>query len=202
MWGTGEWRAFRPAATRSYRQKKMTADNQTSALTSRACRVSVLRSFEIRAGKMSSIFNSSRVAEHPLIRRLSALSMDCNNFVIFGSGPLLVHGLRSRISDLDIVARGTAWERAKMLGEPTKGPINGEDMIHFWGGLIEVSSGWVPGEWDVDELIDSADIVEGFRFAKLSDVLLYKKSLRRGKDIPDIAAIEAYTCSGLSGIAS
>ena len=89
-----------------------------------------------------------------------------------------------------------------MLGESVVGPLNGAPMIHFWGGLIEVSHGWVPGEWDINELIDSADIVEGFRFAKLADVLLYKQSLMREKDALDIVAIEANINSSLQQISS
>jgi hypothetical protein len=130
------------------------------------------------------------LAEHPLIRRLSMLKLDPDDFVIFGSGPLLAHGIRSDVGDLDIVARGPAWERAARLGEPTIGVLNGAPMIHFWGGLIEVSQGWISADWDADQLIDDADIVEGLRFARLEYVLSYKQSLRRAKDMADIVAIQ------------
>ena len=141
---------------------------------------------------MQEFSQYSHVTGHPFVRRLATLGMDRDHFVIFGSGPLLVHGIRSRIGDLDIVARGPAWERACAIGEWTVGRLDGEAMIHFWGGLIEVSRGWVPGEWDIDRLIDGADLIQGFRFAKLENVLLYKRSLKREKDILDILAIEDY----------
>ena len=146
---------------------------------------------------MQRFSGAIHIAEHPLMRRLSALDLDRDHFVIFGSGPLLVYGLRSKVSDLDIVARGSAWDRAKKLGELTIGPLNRAPMVHFWGGLIEVSRGWVPDEWDADKLIDEANVIEGFRFATLPNVLRYKRSLKRAKDIPDIVAIEAYLRSGL-----
>ena len=50
------------------------------------------------------------LSENKLMRRLAMLvtelDLDRRDFVIFGSGPLLAHGLRSGIRDLDIVARG------------------------------------------------------------------------------------------------
>ena len=53
------------------------------------------------------------LSENKLIRRLikivAELDLDHRDFVIFGSGPLLAHGLRRRIGDLDVVARGPAW---------------------------------------------------------------------------------------------
>ena len=140
--------------------------------------------------RTASAVRQGPLVEHPLIRRLSMLKLDPAHFVIFGSGPLLAHGIRSEVGDLDIVARGAAWERAERLGESTIGVLNGAPMIHFWGGLIEVSQGWISADWDADQLIDEADIVEGLRFAHLEHVLLYKQSLRRDKDIADIIAIQ------------
>jgi hypothetical protein len=56
--------------------------------------------------------HSAALSEDRLIRRLvklaTELDLDQSDFVIFGSGPLLAHGLRRRIRDLDVVARGTA----------------------------------------------------------------------------------------------
>ena len=54
---------------------------------------------------MSTASITYGVSEHPLIRRLASLGLDREHFVIFGSGPLLVQGIRTKIGDLDIVAR-------------------------------------------------------------------------------------------------
>jgi hypothetical protein len=63
-------------------------------------------------------------------------------------------------------------------------------MVHFWGGLIEVSPEWISPAWRADELIDRADVVAGLQFAQLEDVLAYKRSLKRPKDIKDIRTLE------------
>ena len=126
-----------------------------------------------------------------LIKLVDDLDLDRRDFVIFGSGPLLAHGLRSHVSDLDIVARGAAWHRALASGEGclATGAINGAPMVTFCEGEIQFSSGWITEAWDPDDLIDRAETVEGLPFAPLADVLEYKQILRRPKDLPDIKAL-------------
>ena len=124
-----------------------------------------------------------------LIKLVDDLDLDRRDFVIFGSAPLLAHGLRRSVSDLDIVARGAAWHRAFEYGEPDIGPINGAPMAIFCDGLIQFSAGWITEAWDADDLIDRAEIIQGLPFAPLADVLAYKQMLRRPKDLPDIEAL-------------
>jgi hypothetical protein len=120
---------------------------------------------------------------------VTELDLDRRDFVIFGSGPLLAHGLRRRISDLDIVARGTVWRRVSQHGSPAAGTINGAPLALFCGGLIQFSAGWISEDWDADDLIDRAEIIHGLPFAQLTDVLAYKQMLRRPKDRTDIEAL-------------
>ncbi len=133
---------------------------------------------------------SSPLHQNRLIRRLVKLivelDLDQRDFVIFGSGPLLAHGLRQHLNDLDIVARGTTWDRVEQYGIPTIGLINNAPMVQFWGGLIEFSQGWISKDWNADDLIDHAEIIQGLPFAQLADVLAYKQSLDRPKDGLDI----------------
>jgi len=131
--------------------------------------------------------------ENRLIRRLamlvSELDLDLRDFVIFGSGPMLAHGLRYGIHDLDIVARGPAWRRVAEHGCPGTGSVNGAPMAVFWDGLIQCSQGWISADWDSDDLIDRAETIQGWPFARLTDVLAYKQVLLRPKDYPDIAVL-------------
>ena len=124
-----------------------------------------------------------------LVKLVSELDLDRRDFVIFGSGPLLAHGLRQRIRDLDVVVRGTVWRRVCQYGMPAVGEINGAPMALFCGGQIQFSQGWVSEDWDTDDLIDRAEIIQGLPFAQLTDVLAYKQKLRRPKDLPDIEAL-------------
>ncbi|MGH4011288.1 MAG: hypothetical protein ACRDTH_24530 [Pseudonocardiaceae bacterium] len=131
----------------------------------------------------------SSVLENPFITRLIEFGLDRDNFVLFGSAPLLAHGLRRDIRDLDVVARGHAWRHVSARGIPGFGAVSGDPVAHFWGGRIQFSRGWISPDWDPDELIDSAEMIEGLRFARLTDVLAYKQVLGRPKDLVDIRRI-------------
>jgi hypothetical protein len=137
--------------------------------------------------------DGAALSEDRLIRRLgklvTELGLDQRDFVIFGSGPLLAHGLRRRIRDLDVVARGTAWQRVSEHGDPGTGSVNGAPLAQFEDGLIQFSQGWVSDDYDADDLIDRAEIIQGLPFAQLTDVLAYKRTLCRTKDAQDIRAL-------------
>ncbi|MGD0069623.1 MAG: hypothetical protein ABSB76_40165 [Streptosporangiaceae bacterium] len=142
---------------------------------------------------MHQTARSAALSENRLIRRLikliAELDLDCRDFVIFGSGPLLARGLRRGIHDLDVVARGTAWQRVSERGIPEVGAISGAPMALFWGDRIQFSPVWISADWDTDDLIDRAEIIQGLPFAQLTDVLAYKQQLNRRKDQPDIKAL-------------
>ncbi|MFF6954966.1 hypothetical protein [Streptomyces sp. NPDC008317] len=129
---------------------------------------------------------------HPLVRRLSALNLDSGHFAIFGSGPMLAHGLKTEIGDLDVIARGPAWNRAVNLGQHGLSKIRRDPFVSFWGGRIEIFQSWVTDSFPVEELIDTAEIFDGIRFVRLPHVLSYKRLLGRKKDAFDVAAIERY----------
>lgn len=129
------------------------------------------------------------VLRHPLIRELVALGLPAEDYVIFGSGPLLAHGIRTELGDLDLVARGAAWQRAERTGTPCRGAVTGGPGYQFDGGRITVFPNWISPDWDTDDLIDRAEVVDGLRFARLQDVLAYKRQLRRPKDVVDIRTI-------------
>jgi hypothetical protein len=61
--------------------------------------------------------------------------------------------------------------------------------VSLCGGCIQVSQEWIPKTWSADDLINRAEIIQGLRFARLTDVLAYKQMLMRPKDIADIQAL-------------
>jgi hypothetical protein len=126
---------------------------------------------------------------HPLVRSLLDLGLDRRDFVVFGSGPLLAHGIRTNLRDLDVVATRQAWERVRSLGSPMAGEISGAPMRRFCDGRIHICEEWISGLWDTEDLIDQADVIDGIRFAPLTDVLDYKRMLMRPKDVSDIALV-------------
>jgi len=76
--------------------------------------------------------------------KLRALGLPAGDYAVFGSGPLAIRGLIEGARDLDVVARGTAWERARRLGTVREAP-GGDPVVRLEGGVIEVFGGWLGG---------------------------------------------------------
>ncbi len=129
------------------------------------------------------------LCHHPLFRQLAALGLDTRDYVVFGSAPMFAHNLTERLHDLDVVARGEALRYAETHGVPGTGSVTGDRLWKLCDGRIEVSERWVSPEWDTDDLISRAELIDGIPFAPLSDVLKYKLMLRRAKDGEDIRAL-------------
>lgn len=133
-----------------------------------------------------------KLKDNPLFAKLISLDLPKDDYAVFGSGPLYAHGLREEIHDIDMIARGEAWKKALTLGEVGV-PKSGDGRVVVIGeDEIEVLDKWGPGEWDTDELIDTAEEIEGIRFVTLATVLKWKKMLMRPKDLVDIERIEKY----------
>jgi hypothetical protein len=132
------------------------------------------------------------LSDHKLIRLLEGLALPAGDYVVTGSGPLLAHGLKKDIHDIDVVARGTAWEKAARLGRPRRSKSGLGLRIVLFGGDIEVFDHWLGGLLDTDAMIDSAQLVDGLPFLSLEDTLRWKRGLGRAKDLADVALIERH----------
>ncbi|WP_067966398.1 hypothetical protein [Nocardiopsis trehalosi] len=132
------------------------------------------------------------IHQHPYFVALRQLELPAGDYVIAGSGPLLAHGIRTEISDLDIVTRRAAWEHVRTMGPVQDAPWEDVQRILLLGGRLEVLNGWFPSMWDVDEFIDSAEFYRGLPFAPLDRVLRWKRRLGRAKDLADIDATLHY----------
>ncbi|MFJ9006245.1 hypothetical protein [Streptomyces canus] len=132
---------------------------------------------------------------HPLIRKLLSLNLPPAEYVIAGSGPLLAHGLRDTIGDLDLVARGAAWKIALGLADPVIAPSGCGRLVSLFQGDIEVFDRWLPGTREPDTMIDGAEWIQGIPFCSLAEVLAWKERLNREKDQEDIRLIRRHLAS-------
>ncbi len=128
---------------------------------------------------------------HPLLTRLVELDLDPLSYALFGSGPLLVRGWIDEVGDLDIIARGKAWEQAMAAGQLEHVVDYGVDVVTI-GDSITVGTQWGIGDFCVDELIDTAETIGGIRCVLLEHVVAYKEIAQRPKDIGHLAVIEAH----------
>jgi hypothetical protein len=124
-----------------------------------------------------------------LLGKLRELDLPEGDYALFGSAPLVACGLLREVHDLDVVARGAAWDRARELGAVRTAP-QGDPVVWLEGGALEIFGGWLG--WDIDALIDDAKIIDGLPFARLEDVLAFKRSYGRPKDIAHVRLIEDY----------
>ena len=118
-----------------------------------------------------------------LFDTLRALDLPMGDYAVFGSGPLIVRGVVDADNDLDVVSRGDAWDRARLLGEIVTLPEHGVDVASFADGAVTVGESWAYGDIDIDEVIDTAETIDGLPFARLEFVVRYKQAAGRPKDL-------------------
>ena len=108
---------------------------------------------------------------------MRALALPLDDLLIFGSGPLLAHGLIASVGDIDLLARGEAWRRASRLGEQERGP-GGDRIVKL--GAVDIFDGWM--DLNVGELMARRQWLHGLPWGDLRDVLAFKQRLGRPKD--------------------
>jgi hypothetical protein len=130
--------------------------------------------------------------ENPLIQKLISLDLPAYDYAVFGSGPMFAHGIKDLGHDIDLIARGDAWKKALTLGSTETAKLGKNEVVTLFDGEIEIFNGWAPGEWNTDELIDTAEVIDGIPFVALEVVLKWKKMMGREKDFQHIKMIEDY----------
>jgi hypothetical protein len=129
---------------------------------------------------------------HPLLHRLLDLGLPSREWALFGSGPLLVRGWIDRVGDLDLLARRAAWDRALEIGEPCT-LEDGIEIVSIDGGAITVGRSWRYGDFSIDDLIATAEVIAGIPCVLLEHVAAYKRIAGRPKDLDHLAVIERHT---------
>ena len=148
---------------------------------------------DLRSRGPSALCYGGRVAgtrQGRLFEKLGALLLPMSDYAVFGSGPLVAHGLLEEARDVDVVARGAAWERATELGPVLAAAEGDPPVVRLESGAIEIFGGWLG--WDIDAIIESAELVDGLPFARLEDVLAFKRAHGRPKDLEHARLLEAY----------
>jgi len=131
--------------------------------------------------------------KHPLIEKLLSFNLPKEDFVLAGSAAMFFVGIKDLGNDLDVIAKGEAFEKAKQFGVMDKAP-DGSVKVVIDGGNIEIYSVWI-GKNSIEETKDifvKSPEIEGIKVMWLEDVIKYKKHLNREKDILHIKLIEEY----------
>jgi hypothetical protein len=120
-----------------------------------------------------------------LLAAVRSLELPAADYLVHGSSALLARGLVTEVNDVDIAARGAAWQKALTLGPLEQGRV---DAIIRPAPDIEVFNGWLGA--DLDRLLQEAEVIGGIPFASLQAVLDFKLQLDRPKDQPHIRLLQ------------
>lgn len=96
-----------------------------------------------------------------LFARVAGLGLPQGHYAILWSGPLIVRGWVEPSNDLDILCRGPAWEQALRFGDLVHLEDWDVDIVEVDEGAITIGRRWAIGDFDVDDLIDTAELIEG-----------------------------------------
>lgn len=119
-----------------------------------------------------------------LLSELKRLNLPADQFAVFGSGPMAIRGIR-QAKDLDVAIKDDFFN---LLKEKYKEAKPGQINV----GNIEIFAAWNSLLDNAESVIDRADIINGVRFIKLNDLMIWKKKLGREKDLLDIKIIKDY----------
>lgn len=125
-----------------------------------------------------------------LIESLRRLDLQAGDWALFGSAPLLLRGWIDSVGDLDVIVRGSALELVRDIGVPEEYE-NGRRMYRI-GSDLTFGDYWYYGDFDIDELIDTAEMIEGIPCVRLDHIIEYKRIAARPRDHEHLTVIAAH----------
>jgi len=126
----------------------------------------------------------------PLFDRLRKLNLPPREYAVFGSGPLAIRGIIPLAHDLDIICREEVWNIVSQIGRVDYLPEYDVSVVTMVDGALTFGRQWGIGNFDVDELIATAEIIDTLPFVRLEHVIRYKKIRSSEKDLLHLDALE------------
>jgi hypothetical protein len=126
-----------------------------------------------------------------IISKVKSLHFPNGSYIVFGSGPLAVLGIRG-VNDIDLLVSQELYKELAKKGwkKIYKGPKD-EPLTH---DIFEAHHNWdfSPYAPTLPELLTRAMDIEGIPFASLEDVQKWKEASGRPKDFFDQKLIDNY----------
>ncbi len=117
--------------------------------------------------------------------------MPVGSYAIFGSGPLAIRGIISACNDLDVLCNDDAWEIVSRIGRTEFLPEYGVSIVALADTDITFGTSWGIGDFDINQLIDSAEMIDGLPFVLLEHVIRYKNIRSSTKDRRHLDALRS-----------
>ena len=133
--------------------------------------------------------------QNNIIETVRALGLPSDKYAVFGSGLMDVLGLRSS-NDIDIVVTRDLFRELYADDEwcEMKYPDDCFGLNHVSKNIELFYESKMPlcSQVEIEEKIRRATTITGVKFVQVSDVLAWKRALRREKDLQDVALIDYY----------
>ena len=124
-----------------------------------------------------------------ILAKLKSLNLPTDAYVVFGSCPLAIAGLREA-KDIDLLVSEALFTKLKQSGW-TEFYKNSDDipLVH---DVFEAHSNWNFSSYSptLSHLQKSATVIDGIYFASLEEVRKWKAASGRPKDLADIELID------------
>jgi len=132
-----------------------------------------------------------------IISELKNLALPLSSYIVFGSCPMTIAGLREA-KDIDLLVTEEVYASLKKAGwkELVKGPHDAP-IRH---DVFEAHTNWdfSPYSPTLDHLLTTAIVIEGIPFASLEEVRKWKMASGGPKHLADVDLIDHYLASGIS----
>lgn len=127
-----------------------------------------------------------------IVKEVKKLNLPEGRYVVFGSGPLHVHGIRES-KDIDILATEEVFESLRKTGEWQE-VVRPNGVRVLLKGKYDIGKSWHSDNYHptTQMLIDTAETIDGVPFANLNEVLKWKKGRGTPKDKRDVELMENY----------
>jgi hypothetical protein len=133
-----------------------------------------------------------------LISKIKSLNLPTGKYMIFGSAVMEIHGIR-KAKDIDLLINEDLYKELRKKGWNRKWnfkrvltckAVKKEDVEGF------TNLKWKDYQFETQDLIKKAEIINGISFMKLEDYLEYKKHLPREKDKNDVLLMQNFLKAG------
>ncbi|MGI9233946.1 MAG: hypothetical protein ACR2RD_09985 [Woeseiaceae bacterium] len=121
--------------------------------------------------------------------QLRQLRLPADRYAIFGSAPLAIRGIIPACNDLDILCKQDVWDIVSRDGVTEFLPEYHVTIASFFDGAITFGREWGIGDFNVAELIETAEMIDSLPFVQLEHVVRYKKIRSSDKDIEHLNAL-------------
>jgi hypothetical protein len=131
------------------------------------------------------------VTGQEIIAKVKTLGWPDGSYIVFGSGPMALAGLRES-EDIDfLVSSALLKQLAEQGWEQIEKNANDKPFVR---DVFEAHDNWNFTSYNpsLAELLERATVVQDIAFASLEDVRKWKEAGKRPKDLKDIELIDDY----------